>query len=72
MWCGPVIPILAANGLQGSLFAGYGRYFGWFYIAGEILANYTAENEFFLGAVYNDAISLRTSWGAKASCQALN
>lgn len=30
-------PAFAANGWKGSLFAGYGQYFNWFYIGGEIV-----------------------------------
>jgi len=57
-------PVLSANGFQGSIFAGYGRYFGWFYIAGELLANYTEAQTHFSTGPYNTNISLRTSYGA--------
>src|SRR5438094_800038 len=32
-------PVLGPKGWMGNTFAGYGRYFGLFYIGGEILAN---------------------------------
>lgn len=57
-------PILSANGWEGNLFAGYGRYFGWFYIAGELVANYTTAQTSFSFGAYNTDISLRTSMSA--------
>lgn len=56
-------PVLSANGWNGGLFVGYGRYFGWFYIAGEIFANYTGAQTSTSFGPYNNSISLRTSWG---------
>lgn len=57
-------PTIKANGWLGNIFAGYGRYFDWFYIAGEIFANYSGANTNYSLVNYHSDFNVRESFGA--------
>lgn len=61
-------PPLSAKGWNGSLFAGYGQYFDYFYIAGEILASASNAQATWgsgtsLGNSFNTKVNARGSYG---------
>lgn len=57
-------PILDASGLYGNVFGGYGRFFDWFYIAGEIFVGFSDADEHFNINGYSSSLYLRSSYGA--------
>lgn len=61
-------PVSTANGANGSLFLGYGRYFDWFYFAGEVMANMSRANADYTlqtsALTYHTDIDVRASYGA--------
>lgn len=60
-------PSMYAQGWMGNIFAGYGQYFNWYYIAGELFASATsAENSNavnLVGSHYNENFHVRGSYG---------
>lgn len=52
------------RGLVGQIFAGYGRYFDWFYIAGELMANYSDASASYSLNNYHNNVTIRESYGA--------
>lgn len=61
-------PPIAAAGEDGSIFAGYGQYYDWFYIAGELFVKANTANTSFTilpdSILYNARINVRTNYGA--------
>ncbi len=63
-------PNLTANGIKGSIFVGYGRYFDWFYFAGEAFGHFSHASDdntsIVMGSVltYHTSTSVRGSYGA--------
>jgi opacity protein-like surface antigen len=61
-------PALSAKGWNGSLFAGYGLYFSWVYIGGEISANvsdaHTQYSVDSLGSRYHVKLNVHNSYSA--------
>ncbi len=55
---------LSAKGTVGNLFLGYGQYYDWFYIAGEIFGNYSDADTSFSQLSYQSDFDVRTSYGA--------
>jgi len=56
-------PSLHANGAVGNILIGYGRYFDWFYFAGEIYAGYSGASDSFSLNDYQSNVDVRTSLG---------
>lgn len=56
-------PVQHIGGFQGSIFGGYGQYFDWFYIAGEVFYNYSGANSKFAIEGYNSSFTIRSSYG---------
>lgn len=56
-------PAIGARGVLGSVFAGYGQYFNWFYIAGEIFTNYSGAATSYSLNSYHSNFSARGSYG---------
>lgn len=55
-------PTIGAKGVLGEIFAGYGRYFNWFYIGGELGANYSGANTSFGINDYRSSFQTRESY----------
>lgn len=56
-------PMLSGPGIMGNIFAGYGRYFSKFYIAGEIFTNFSGASSGFSVNDYNSNFIVRNSFG---------
>lgn len=56
-------PPISTRGVNGSLFAGYGQYYRWFYIAGEILARYSGADTTYSINAYNSTLSVHSTFG---------
>lgn len=56
-------PAINTRGFVGSVFGGYGQYFDWFYIAGEILFDYSGANSSFSIDNYYTNLAVRSSYG---------
>lgn len=57
-------PAINTRGFVGTLFGGYGQYFDWFYIGGELLFNYSGANSSFSLNNYHSNVDVRSSYGA--------
>lgn len=57
-------PAISGRGVVGDVFAGYGQYFEWFYIAGEIFTKYTSTHSGYTLNDYNSDFTVRQTYGA--------
>lgn len=56
-------PALSGRGLVGDVLGGYGQYFEWFYIAGEIFTKYTSTHSGYSLNAYNSDFAVRETYG---------